>query len=68
MVLLLIPKRINLESCACAQIDTLEEENWWLYLDEAGFLSDRGRNAANLISDGGSLFCPFFLESVPWFC
>ena len=40
----------------------------WLYLINAGDSSERGRNAANLISDGGGLFLPFFLELVPWFC
>ena len=60
MVLLISPERIELESCACAQIEALEEWNRWLYPDDAGDLSERGRNAANLISDGGGHFCPFF--------
>ena len=43
-------------SCACAQIEALGEGNRWLYLDDAGDLSERGRNTANLNSDGGALF------------
>ena len=58
MVLLISPEQIELESCACAQIKVLEKENCWLYPDDAGFSSERGKNAANLISDGGGLFCP----------
>ena len=60
MVLLISPKQINLEGCACAQIKTLKEGNWWLHPDNAW---ERDRNAANLIiyySDSGGLFCPFF--------
>ena len=68
MVLLISSERIELESCACAQIKALEEGNRWLYLYDAGDLSERGRNAANLIGHGGGLFCPFFLKLVPWFC
>ena len=60
MVLLISPEQIKLESCACAQIEAFEEGNRWLYLDDAGDPSARGRNAANMISDGGGLFCPFF--------
>ena len=56
MVLLISPEEIKLESCACAQIETLGEGNRWLYLDDAGDLSERGRNTANLNSDGGALF------------
>ena len=59
MGLLLSPKRIKLESCACAQNKAFEEGNWWLYPDDTGDLSERGRNAANLISDGGGLFALF---------
>ena len=51
MVLLISPKQIELESCACAQIKALEERNRLLHLDDAEDLSKRGRNAANLISD-----------------
>ena len=40
----------------------------WLYPDDAGDPSEKGRNAANLISDGGGLFALFFLKLVPWFC
>ena len=58
MVLLISPEQIELGTCA--QINALEEENWWLYPDDAGFLLERGRNVANLISDGGGLFCCFF--------
>ena len=39
MGLLLSPKRIKLESCACAQIKALEQANRWFYLDDAGDLS-----------------------------
>ena len=60
MVLLISSERFELESCVCAQIKALEEGNWWLYPDDAGDLSERGSNAANLISDGGGLFSPFF--------
>ena len=59
-VLLISPEEIKLESCAFSQIKTLEEGNWWLYPDDAGDLSERGRNAANLINDGEGLFCPLF--------
>ena len=41
MVLLISPERIKLESCACAQIEALEEGNRWFYLDDAGDLSER---------------------------
>ena len=51
MVLLISPKQIELESCACAQIKALEERNRLLHLDDAEDLSKTGRNAANLISD-----------------
>ena len=60
MVLLRSPKRFELESCTCTQIEALEEGNRWFYLDDAGYSSKRGRNAANLISDDGGLFWPFF--------
>ena len=65
MVLLISSKQINLESCACAQNEVHEEGKRRLYLDDAGGSSKRGRNASNLISDGGGLF---FLKLVPWFC
>ena len=60
MVLLISPQHIKLESCACDQIEALEEGNRWLYPDDAGDLLERGRNAANLISDSGGLFFPLF--------
>ena len=60
MVLLISPEQIKLESCACTQIKALEEGNKWLYPNDAGDLSKRERNTANLISDGNGLFCPFF--------
>ena len=60
MVLPISPIQIALGSCACTQIEALEKRNWWLYPDDAGDLSERGRNAANLISDGGGLFCPCY--------
>ena len=68
MVLLISLEQIELESCSCADIEALKEGNRWLYLYDAGDSSERGRNAANLISDGGGLFCPFFLKLVLWFC
>ena len=68
MVLLISLEGIKLKSCACAQIEALEERNRELYLDYDRDSSERGRNAGNLISDGGGLFCPFFLKLVPWFC
>ena len=43
MVLLISAEQIEQESCACAQISALEEENWWLYPDDAGDLSERGK-------------------------
>ena len=36
MVLLISPERMKLESCACAQIKALEEENRWLCPDDNG--------------------------------
>ena len=42
MVLLLSPKRIELESYACAEIEALEEGKKWLYLDDAGDSSEKG--------------------------
>ena len=57
MVLLISSERIELESCA--RIKAFDEGNWWLYPDDAGNLSERGRSAANLSSDGGG-FCSFF--------
>ena len=59
MVLLISPEQNELESCACAQIKALEEGNRCLYPDDAGDLSERGKNASNLISDGGGLFANF---------
>ena len=61
-VMLISPEQIELESCACAQIEALEEGNGWIYLDYAMDLSERGRNAANLMihyNDSDGLFCPF---------
>ena len=60
MVLLISSEHIKLESCACAQIEALEEGNRGLYLDDAWDLSARGRNVANMISDGGGFFALFF--------
>ena len=68
IVLQISLKRIELESCACTQINALEEGSVWFYPDDAGDLSKRGGNAANLISGGSGLFCPYFLLLVPWFC
>ena len=60
MVLPISPERIKLGSCACAQIEELEEGNGWFYPDDARDSSERGKNEENLISDGGGHFCPFF--------
>ena len=60
MALLISPERIERESCACAQIEAHDKGIRWLYFDDAGDSSERGRNAANLISDGGGHFCLFF--------
>ena len=59
MVLLISPEYIKLQSCACAQIEALEEENRWLCPDDARDSSQGGKNAAILISDGSGHFCPF---------
>ena len=59
MFLLISPELIKLESCDCAQIGAPEEGNRWLYLDDAGLLSEGRKNAANLISDGGGHLCHF---------
>ena len=56
MVVLITPERIELESCACAQIKTLEDGSGRFHPDEAGDPSEKERNAANLFSDGGCLF------------
>ena len=65
MVLLLSSERIKLEGCACARIEALEEGNRWCYLDDAGDLSERGRNAANLISDyGGVGGCTYMMLGI----
>ena len=60
MVLLISFKQIKHESWACAQIKALEGGNWWSYLDDAGDALEREEDMANLISDGGGFFCPFF--------
>ena len=59
MVQLTLPEQSELEGCACAQIKALEVGNWWLYLDDAGDSSERGRNVAYLISGSGGLFALF---------
>ena len=67
MVLPISPKRIALGSCACAQIEALEEGNRWIHPDDYWNLSERGRNAANLIihyNDSDGLFCLFSQISV----
>ena len=46
MVLLISPEQIKLESCACAQIEALGEGNRWMYLDDAGDLSEGGTRQA----------------------
>ena len=47
MVLAITSERIELEGCACAQIEALEDWNGWIYPDDAWGQSERGRNAAN---------------------
>ena len=59
MVLPISPEQIKLGSCACAQIEELEEGNGWFYPDDARDLSKRGRNTENLISDGVAIFALF---------
>ena len=49
MVLLISPKQIELESCACAPIEALEEWNGLLNQDDAWDLSERGRNVADIM-------------------
>ena len=61
IVLQISLKHIELESCSGTEIIALEEGSVWFYLDDAGDLSKKGGNAANLISDGCGLFCPYFL-------
>ena len=46
-VLVITSERIELEGCACAQIEALEDWNGWIYPDDAWGQSERGRNAAN---------------------
>ena len=45
------------------QIKTLEDGSGRFHPDEAGDPSEKERNAADLISDGGCLF----FKPVPWF-
>ena len=47
MVLVITSERIELEGCACAQIEALEEWNWWIYPDDVWGQSETGRNAVN---------------------
>ena len=47
MVLLISSKQIELEGCACAQIEALEDWNGWIYPDDVWGQSETGRNAAN---------------------
>ena len=56
MALPIFLERFELESCACAQIKTLEDGSGRFHPDEAGDPSEKERNAANLISDGGCFF------------
>ena len=49
MVLLISPERVELESCACAQIDALEEYNGWIYPGDAWELIQRGKNAGKTL-------------------
>ena len=45
-VLAITSERIELEGCACAQVEAFEEWNGLLYQDDAWDLSERGRNAS----------------------
>ena len=47
MVLVITSERIELEGCACAQIEALKDWNGWIYPDDAWGQSERSRNAAN---------------------
>ena len=47
MVLLLSSEQIELEGCACTQIEALEEWNGLIYPDNALDLTERDRIAAN---------------------
>ena len=40
MVLLISPEQIELESCACIEIEALEDSDRWLYLDDTQDLSE----------------------------
>ena len=40
-VLVITSEGIELESCACAQIEALEKWNCWFYPDDTGDLSER---------------------------
>ena len=52
--------KIKLEFGASAQVEALEEGNGWFYPDDAGNISEIGKNATNLISDSCDLFGPLF--------
>ena len=41
LVLLMSPEQIELESCACAQIEALKKLNCWFNPDDAGDSSER---------------------------
>ena len=49
MVWVISPERIELEGCACAQIEALEKWNCSIYPDDTWDLSEKDRNAANYI-------------------
>ena len=48
-VLVITSERIELEGCACAQIEALEEWNGLLHQDDAWDLSERGKNVADIM-------------------
>ena len=49
MVLVITSERIELEGCACAQIEALKKWNCSIYPDDTWDLSEKDRNAANYI-------------------
>jgi len=48
MVLLISPERTELESCACAQIEALDEQNGSLYPGDVWDLSEKGKYIVKL--------------------
>ena len=45
--MVIISERIELEGCACTQIEALKDWNGWVYPEDACGQSERSRNAAN---------------------